>query len=313
MGKTRKARALVKTGAVPATRYGHQAVGLAPTAMLALRRDMSYSMAFGGKGNCTTTVLALTSGPSEDPEVSYRVDSLQHWFAFWNKSPHLHRDVNTVWQKVVRGTLDSKSPWSRVTSLLSNTIATLLHVGVYPLRPDCWVIPEGTGGTSSFAFPMPAGIKTPKTGESITGFLQHFRAALHSKLMQKAATHRNGQGMAEGIDFSYTTKYYRYLYEKGRYKDAGILYALASAGLWPAERRESGSDLCPRCGLKNETDYHLIYECTCNIDPVRDTIDDNGETIEQEDTILEDRVFRATKRLTKNAKTGLSSFPVLLD
>ena len=115
--------------------------------------------------------------------------------------------------------------------------------------------------------------------------------------------------MEQGVDFETTTKYFRYLQNRGRIKDAGVLYAMASAGLWPAERRETGPDLCLRCGLKNESEYHIIYECSKNADPCKDTIDEFGDTVEEDGVCLEDRVFKATKHLPKLAKVGVTTTP----
>jgi len=231
-------------------------------------------MAVGGSQNCTTTVLALTLGPQDDPEVSYRVEAIQQWFVYWKAAKTSQKDVRTVWPKVVRRFMDSLAPWSQVTSLLSNVIITLLYVGVYPYRPDLW-IGSAAGKVANFQFPSdPFGSKGVEAS-----FLQHLRAAIQTKLWNQAASHRHGKGLEDGTDVASVVGYYNYLRKHKRYKDAGILYAMATAGLWPAERRSTGSDLCPRCGLKVETDFHIIYECICNKDAIRDTIDANGEEV----------------------------------
>ena len=143
-------------------------------------------------------------------------------------------------------------------------------------------------------------------------FLQYLRAALQNKLWQKAALHRNGKGIENQPVLEGTVKYFNYLKTKNRHKDAGVLYAMASAGLWPNDRRSTGDDLCPRCGLRNETDFHVIYECTKNHDPIPDTVDADGIPIDfdpDKKVMLEDRVFAVSKHLPKLAKSGVTNTP----
>ena len=175
---------------------------------------MNCAMSVGGSHNCTTTVLALTLGPANDPEVSSRVDGVRQWFHFWNKSINRHDDIRSVWPKIVNKLVDSLAPWSQVTSLVSNTILTLLQIGIYPLRPDYWIVSEKAGGLTGFHFPLDGQTFSVISVRRISQFLQVFTAAHQSRLWSKAALHRNGKGLEQGTDIRSVTAYYDYLRKK---------------------------------------------------------------------------------------------------
>ena len=88
---------LTRTGAMPALVYGHQVLGVAPAALLALRRQASKAIAGKGFGRCLTTTLGLTMG-SEDPGLALPRQLLSEWLQFWRRHPEYRQRVQRAWR-----------------------------------------------------------------------------------------------------------------------------------------------------------------------------------------------------------------------
>jgi len=130
-------------------------------------------------------VLALTLGPANDPDVSYRVDGIRHWFQYWSKSFDKQHGIREVWPTIVDKLANSLAPWSQVTSLVSNTIVTLLQIGIRPLRPDYWIVSEGGGKMTGFHFPFHGQKFSVEAVNTMALFLQKFSAAHRDRLWKK--------------------------------------------------------------------------------------------------------------------------------
>ncbi len=109
-----------------------------------------------------------------------------------------------------------------------------------------------------------------------------------NKNIKNAATHRNGKGLQDGIDFVTLVHLIRNLAES-RYPLKCALEAIVSAGIWPNARVNSihpeASAKCDRCGHPHEDDFHLYWGCPSNAyiedETVAKTQELRGEAIRQ--------------------------------
>eukprot|EP00973_Karenia_brevis_P041119 5689420-Karenia_brevis.AAC.1 len=57
-------------------------------------------------------------------------------------------------------------------------------------------------------------------------------------LWKKAAEHRHGGGMENGLDLTLTTKHYNLYINQGKMSQAGAIMAVLTGALWPGARLE---------------------------------------------------------------------------
>eukprot|EP00973_Karenia_brevis_P015399 2106131-Karenia_brevis.AAC.1 len=62
--------------------------------------------------------------------------------------------------------------------------------------------------------------------------LEEARANL---LWKKAAEHRHGRGMENGLDLTLTTKHYNWYIKQGKMPQAGAIMTVLTGALWPGD------------------------------------------------------------------------------
>ena len=136
----RAARQLVRTGALPAMRYGAGVVGVGKATFLAAR---SFACAVRGemRGRCTYARLALAS---YDPGTALVTDSLLEWArAAWDERG-CRDDMTVAWKAAVKSSASADKPFQSVRGPAGAVIASAAKLG--------WRAP------SAFAFVNRAGV-----------------------------------------------------------------------------------------------------------------------------------------------------------
>ena len=86
----------------------------------------------------------------------------------------------------------------------------------------------------------------------------------------KAAEHYDGKGLQDGIDSTNTLGHVRNMKTKSvvNYQYKVVLESIMAACSWPAARIKTiippNRELCTRCGLYEQTDFHVFWQCKCN-------------------------------------------------
>ena len=101
-----------------------------------------------------------------------------------------------------------------------------------------------------------------------SGWVDIQRAMDHRRvqmLWARAAQHRHGQGMEDGVDTSVIRKHYCVLIKKGAMARAGALMAIGTGALWPPARikeeikgKEDMYARCKHCGHHTHDEPHMF-------------------------------------------------------
>ena len=103
--------------------YGHQAIGVPPTAMQKLRRSAANATGILTQGRSTTTLIHLVLGEENDPEVSVVRHQVREWMWLLGNHQRQMGELNLAWRKAYVRFRTSDTPWNTVTGPLSATIA----------------------------------------------------------------------------------------------------------------------------------------------------------------------------------------------
>ena len=148
------------------------------------------------------------------------------------------------------------------------TIATLYDLGFNPLAPDRWITSDGIHWKYSEDF----------AHENAQFYKDLLKDYVKDQVWKTAAEHRNGAGLAGGVDFTVIHKHMACLEKSCMYGKAGLLRKAAAGALWPKQRAFAAgvaeNDICPRCRKHPETEMHRIWQCEANdniVDPIMDT------------------------------------------
>ena len=154
---------------------------------------------------------------------------------------------------------------------MSNVILTLLAANWKPCHLDVWTDPDGCQWQLSDNSVSPNIVASAVAKSHL------------NKDLVKASLHRNGQGMAQGIDTSGTIAPLRTKAVAGNYPLKAAIETIVSAATWPAQRihdiSPSFSALCPRCEEEVESDLHWGWTCRCNADIEADEVQDTQNLI----------------------------------
>eukprot|EP00973_Karenia_brevis_P049863 6923864-Karenia_brevis.AAC.1 len=92
-----------------------------------------------------------------------------------------------------------------------------------------------------------------------------FEKALQQSQWERAAEHRNGEGLQQGADMYVVKQIHRQLKRDGYDNEAGMLKVIARGGLWLNQRKaEAGyqcNPICPLCKQEAEDEEHLFWRC----------------------------------------------------
>ena len=109
-----QAKKLFKTGTLPATSYGHAAMGMCPSCIHHKRTMAADACGKRIKTACTTTILHFHFRENGDPAIWFPLDQLRTWFKLQGEDMG-HRqeriDVARAWA-AASGNTKKKSKWS---------------------------------------------------------------------------------------------------------------------------------------------------------------------------------------------------------
>jgi hypothetical protein len=134
------------------------------------------------------------------------------------------------------------------------TIATLDHIQWNPVSPVTWLDRQGDRWEY-------------QPGTSAKPILDDIKTDIEADLWRKAAQHRNGAGLQEGVDMTVIKKHLKYFKKKELNAEAGLLTLVAAGGLWPKERKFGtqppmvDNPFCPDCTGEVQDDFHLFWGC----------------------------------------------------
>ena len=180
---------------------------------------------------------------------------VETWHCIW-KSMGKHRQwrVRVAWQRIKARIYSYKwsHRWRAVSGPISAMVVMLRDLGWSACRPDEWKPPTATWKL------------TPNM--DIAPILSDIASSASTAAWAEASRYYNGEGLHGGADLTVIGKR---LKAQRRKKDgaAGALGAIATASCWTQARKSATydvDDLCPRCGLHPETDWHRHWQCPAN-------------------------------------------------
>lgn len=182
-----QARKLALAGVKPVV-FGHEAVGMSPTALRKIRSATVGALGIKKPGGCATTAVAIRGYLPYDPLATLRRDVVVA-FLFAVASSKLQLTLQYKWDNMVSFFCPQR--WQKVTGPADASIGTLVDVDWFPeaLHTDGWSLEEMLGILISV---------TPC-------FAQHFKhafmPAVHKHIWQKHGTrHHYAGGAPTGID-----------------------------------------------------------------------------------------------------------------
>ena len=266
MKRSLRARKLQSSNLWPAMAYGVSGMGAAPTTVQKMRSTTALAMG-GGNGGCVTTTIALEIGQLNDPAIKSRAITIADWVRLWCEADgHLRHELGATWTAKL-AELKGRANWKKVKGPLGAVICTLIDIGINPRSPDMWVAPGGATWR----------IDDRQPPQNPNYFAKLISSMVGVKLWKKAAEHRAGQGVQEGVDLSVLVRHLGSLHKNEQRAAAGVLKKAAIAGLWTAERKFAAgliaTPVCPRCRLAPEDEFHRVWECKANEEGLKDHID----------------------------------------
>ena len=90
--RNRKAKRLALTGVAPSQKYGHTAVGMAPSNVDKCKANIAVATGCMSAGACSTAAIkwsfrrSNTSRDTADPRVSMPLEQLRSWMRIWGKA-----------------------------------------------------------------------------------------------------------------------------------------------------------------------------------------------------------------------------------
>ena len=262
----KKTRALAKKGAriahlarvscLAKAAWGHQAFGVAPSALQRLRSAVASALPDYKTGCCITTLMGLALDQL-DPGHKLRAEIIFTWVDLWRQNPHRHRFWKRAWRKVAKDLQgrNENARWRRAISGISALQCTLLDLGWKIPQADEWIDDKQvTWVITGLAFDEVA-VKH-EIGQSI-----------QRALWRKASQHHLGVGLENGAYLPPLAAYISSLKKAGRHQDASFITIAASAGCWTGMRRANAGyitleeAICPLCKCGRDDEFHRIWEC----------------------------------------------------
>ena len=136
VGRDKRCRSLILTGAKPQGTWGHQSCGMAPAVVQQLRQDFSQAALARKPGGCTTTTWHLIFGEDSDPYIRMRVELLQSWMDALHGTDIDMQVIRRVWLKKYVLLRRVAGRWNRVSGIIGAVVATLLDLRWKPATPQ---------------------------------------------------------------------------------------------------------------------------------------------------------------------------------
>ena len=128
-----------------------------------------------------------------------------------------------AWHQVKNKLVNAKNRWQMVKGPLGATIATLYDLGFNPLAPDKWITSAGLEWKYNDDF---AKVNTNFYKNQLMEYVK-------DQTWKQTADHRNGAGLASGVDWKVIHKHLTCLEDNGMIGKAGLLRKAAAGALWP--------------------------------------------------------------------------------
>ncbi len=145
---TRTATKLARPSMASRQTYGHQAFGVSPTLMSAIRGNLRAASHLGNTRGCTTSILWWTYGPGADPAIQVPLEQLAAWIDFWQSADTpTRRRVRLAWKVVMPRLMAAQHKWPQVKGFMSATIVTVANLGWRPASPSHWRVDGDTMAT----------------------------------------------------------------------------------------------------------------------------------------------------------------------
>lgn len=110
--------------------------------MRALRSAYAHAAGVVTRGRCTTIVIALRWGSSNDPALTQPLLLITEYIAYWLANPDMHGAIAEAWPRLVA--LHSPRPsWKAVRGPLLAAVATAVGCGWATVAPDFFIDPDG--------------------------------------------------------------------------------------------------------------------------------------------------------------------------
>ncbi len=253
-----RAHVLGKTGVNPMQSYGHQGMGVSPTMLVPLRRNMKKATHLGDSKGCVATTIRWAHGDRCDPAVELRCQQVDAWMKLWRGAdPEMRRRIRRFGMSSLPQLAKADDRWSRAKGTITGTICTLLEVGWIHAAPDRWRTRNGTMamvGATSYADAV---------------VLSEVRKQLEINVAREAEAHSHGQGIGDKISLGPARAAKRYFLNAGRFKEAAAVDYIVTGALQDPFPRADGNlrqeDMCNRCGgTKPATRLHLGWLCPDN-------------------------------------------------
>ena len=246
---------LWKAGARPQSICAAPCTGLTPSRAAALRTAAAEASQCWKPGRCLTTAIALMYGMRQDPVVVTMLSMFRAWILAWRHSRSraaLARAWVSLRDKIKK--VPSHSRWQYARGPISTMICQLLGMGWLPNLPNSWV--DEVGDTWLIS-------PTPDDDSLMVKAIQR---AVEGQYWAKASLYHCGKGLEQGADMVGETRHLRALRRVGKHREAGMLQALVTAGVWTAERAAQASgeepqQCCLMCGEGPDTEVHRYWSC----------------------------------------------------
>ncbi len=251
---------------LPQATWGHQALGMAPTAIQQLKRRVGVDSHMWHSGGCMTTCLAMEIGQHADPEMAIPT---QLFHSYLELIPVLKKQgmaLEQIWRAKFYK-LRGKYRWQSVTSMIDAIIATLFDLGWRPHWPWKWISDIGDWWSMDVQDPLlPAQL------------MEELRRSISRRLHRKMASHCHGQGAEDGVDF---TCLRRYIQKHKNNNNSGRAKAIGQGAIWDYARQASAKQppctpTCQHCGQAAADWHHQVYVCPFTLQSkVKDINDTN--------------------------------------
>jgi hypothetical protein len=249
----RGARKLIMTGVIPQATWGHQALGMAPTAIRQLKTRVGVDSHMWYSGGCMTSCLALEIGHRADPEYAIPMQLFQSYLSLMPELQRHSMALEKIWRQKYHK-LKGLHRWQVVTSTMDAIIATLFDMGWKPHWPWKWIDDQGNWWTMDV-----------HSAQLIPQLLAVIDDSLIRRLHAKMAKHYCGQGSARGTDM---TIIQQYIHRKAKAspQDAGRARAIGQGAIWDYARqamakRPQCKQKCQYCVCPVANWQHQVYEC----------------------------------------------------